>query len=172
MVRCRPISHAQVLDLTTATNDVDVNVDPSLKVIAENVHSDTSLTVHGDNDVMIVAGGGNDQVDLRTRPGTISCWAVAGDDVILGGHGADSIYGGKGDDSLMAGTGGHQLLVGGGGNDTLTGGDGSHDTLLGGHGNDLMIAGNGDHQLLVGGYGSDTMQGGAGSHDFTLRRPR
>src|ERR1700739_2019657 len=110
---------AQVLDLTSASNTV--TTDAALKVIVENVAGDANLTVHGENDVMIVSGDGNDHVTLQDSGNDIVL-AGSGHDVIQGGDDADSIYGGKGDDLLMAGTGDHQLLVGGTGNDTLIGG--------------------------------------------------
>src|SRR6266481_3189405 len=45
---------AQVLSLTTASNTV--TTDAALRVIVENVSGDASLTVHGDNDVLVVTG--------------------------------------------------------------------------------------------------------------------
>src|SRR5436305_7441805 len=53
--------NAQVLDLTTATNSV--TTDSALKVIIENTTANAHLTGHGADDVMIVAGHGNDTID-------------------------------------------------------------------------------------------------------------
>ena len=54
---------AQVLDLTSATNTV--TTDAALKVIVENVSGNADLTVHGDHDVLIVTGDGNDHITLQ-----------------------------------------------------------------------------------------------------------
>src|SRR5258708_3628391 len=78
---------AQVLDLTSATNTV--TTDAGLKVIVENVAGDADLTVHGDNDVMIVTGAGNDHVTLQD----------SGNDVVMTGAGNDVVTGGDGQDS-------------------------------------------------------------------------
>jgi Ca2+-binding RTX toxin-like protein len=150
---------AQLLDLTSASNTVTTGGD--LKAIVENVPGDADLTVHGSNDVLIVTGGGNDQVTLQDT-GDDVVMTGNGDDVIQLGGGEDSAYGGAGNDSITAGTGGHQLLSGGDGSDTLIGGDGGHSTLSGGDGNDSLVAGNGGHTLLEGGAGNDTMYAGSG----------
>ena len=72
---------AQVLDLTSASNTV--TTDAALKVIVENVAGDANLTVHGENDVMIVTGDGNDHVTLQD----------SGNDIVLTGSGNDVIAG-------------------------------------------------------------------------------
>ena len=54
---------AEVLALTSASNTV--TTDAALKVIIENVAGDANLTVHGEHDVMIVTGDGNDHVTLQ-----------------------------------------------------------------------------------------------------------
>ena len=84
---------AQVLDLTSASNTV--TTDAALKVIVENVASDANLTVHGDNDVMIVTGDGNDHVTLHDSGNDVVLTGAATMTVRPGGDGADSIYGGK-----------------------------------------------------------------------------
>lgn len=167
---------AQVLALTTANNVVSTT-DTALKVIVENVATDSHLTVsEGNTDVMIVTGRGNNFVELHDSGNDIIL-AGGGNDTVKAGAGADSVYGGGGNDSLVAGTGSHQLLVGGDGSDTLHGGDGAYDTLMGGDGADTLYAGNGAHQLLIGGNGNDvfysgasgdTMEGGNGDDVFYL----
>ena len=157
---------AQVLDLMTATNSV--TTDSALKVIVENAATDGNLTVHGADDVMIVAGAGNDKIDLSDTQGDDIVLGGRGNDSITGGHGADSIYGGYGNDTIHAGDGDHQLIVGGHGYDALYGGSGADDSVYGGHGNDLIVGGSGNYQLLVGGDGSDTLWGGSGSHDTVM----
>jgi Ca2+-binding RTX toxin-like protein len=157
---------AQVLNLTTATNSI--TTDSALKVIVENVATNADLTIHGADDVMIMAGAGNDHIDLSDSQGDDLVLGGHGNDSVIGGEGADSIYGGGGNDTIHGGGGDHQLIVGGGGSDDLYGGSGADDSVYGGQGSDLIVGGSGNYQLLAGGDGSDTLWGGSGSHDTVM----
>lgn len=111
----------------------------------------------------ILAGGGNDVVDLTSADyslgdvrvegggGSDVIWASGGDDILLGGSGADRIFGGAGDD----------YLAGGGGGDDLNGGLGL-DVIQGDTGNDRMMDVSGNN-VLDGRNGADDILDGAGS---------
>ena len=67
----------------------------------------------------IVAGDGNDIVDLTSSNFTLSDQSIT----LNGGNGDDVLWSGHGDDNLLGGNG-NDILFGGSGNDTLTGGEG------------------------------------------------
>ena len=127
----------------------------------------------------ILAGGGNDFVDLTSRAfaygdvlieggaGNDIIWSSAGNDVLRGGAGNDVINAGAGDD-LVSGDGGNDELNGWLGNDVVEGeagndrlydafganllnGRGGNDDLFDGAGNSLMIGGKGNDRLTLGG---------------------
>ena len=127
----------------------------------------------------ILAGGGNDLVDLTSRAfaygdvlieggdGNDIIWSSAGNDVLRGGAGNDIINAGAGDD-LVSGDGGNDELNGWLGNDVVEGeagndklydafganllnGRGGNDDLFDGAGNSLMIGGTGSDRVTLGG---------------------
>ena len=127
----------------------------------------------------ILAGGGNDFVDLTSRAfaygdiaveggaGNDIIWSSAGNDVLRGGAGNDRIHAGAGDD-LVSGDGGNDELNGGLGNDVVEGesgndklydafganllnGRGGNDDLFDGAGNALIIGGKGNDRATLGG---------------------
>src|SRR3989454_1456274 len=104
-----------------------------------------------DGDFKIVAGEGNDSVDLRGSTGTNTLIAGNGNDVIAGGDGSNVIIAGDGNDVIQTpfvqpGTPGSNFIKVGNGNDTITvrGLDstivagGGLDTIYGGPGNDII----------------------------------
>ncbi|HTO50864.1 MAG TPA: putative Ig domain-containing protein [Burkholderiales bacterium] len=127
----------------------------------------------------ILAGGGNDLVDLTSRAfaygdvlveggsGNDIIWSSAGNDVLRGGAGDDIVNAGAGDD-LVSGDGGNDTLDGWLGNDVVEGeagndklydafganllnGRGGNDDLYDGAGNSLMIGGTGNDRVTLGG---------------------
>ena len=127
----------------------------------------------------ILAGGGNDLVDLTSPAfaygdvlvegggGNDIIWSSAGDDLLHGGAGNDRIHAGAGDD-LVTGGGGNDELNGGFGNDVVEGesgndklydvfganllnGRGGNDDLFDGAGNALIIGGRGNDRVTLGG---------------------
>jgi len=101
------------------------------------------IFVEHDQDVRILAGGGNDIIR-----------GSAGNDTLHGGAGNDVLNGGEGDD-VISGSSGNDLILGGNGNDILSGGAGN-DVIRGGAGNDR----------IMGGAGADFMAGEAGADVF------
>jgi Ca2+-binding RTX toxin-like protein len=175
--------NAQVLTVDTPT--ASVTTDPTLKVIVDL--SDASLTVAGNNDVLIATGRGDDTVNITGMTGAEVVMTGSGSDTVYGGSGADSIYGGNGNDVLYGGSGDHELLAGGnstdqddfgvgeshrhdsGNFDTLNGGDGSYG---GGSnqndGNDTLWGGSGSFDTLMGGGGNDVLHGGSGASQLLV----
>jgi predicted extracellular nuclease/Ca2+-binding RTX toxin-like protein len=98
-----------------------------------------------DDDDMIDAGEGDDRV-----------WALAGNDIVLGGNGDDLIDGAEGNDKLFGGAG-EDVIEGGAGDDEIDGGD-DDDRIFGDDGNDIILAGNGD----------DNVKGNAGNDTFIV----
>ena len=107
-----------------------------------------------DGDFKIVAGDGNDSVDLRGSTGNNTLIAGNGNDVIAGGGGSNVIIAGDGNDVIQTpfvqpGTPGSNFIKVGNGNDTITvrGLDstivagGGLDTINGGPGNDIISVG-------------------------------
>ncbi|WP_191059080.1 calcium-binding protein [Geminicoccus harenae] len=128
----------------------------------------------GEDSVVILAGGGNDEV--RGGPGSDRIEGGAGDDVVLGEGGEDHIFGGTGHDILDGGAG-EDVLQGDSGNDILSGGAGE-DVLRGDHqgrgvvdpalsGDDRLDGGDGDDRLLAG-PGNDLLIGGQGRDRITI----
>lgn len=119
--------------------------------------------------LIIDAGAGNDEIDLRSLIGGQIVDGGAGDDRIIGRLGTSSVFsGGEGDDTIIGG--GSHTLYGGGGNDVLEVGASA---LLngvsadGGEGDDHIIA-----ELELGrpsGYRSPFATGGDGADVFELR---
>jgi len=108
--------------------------------------------------IEVLAGEGNDQVDLSSS--LVPCYILggAGNDTLIGGAASDTLSGGGGRDSL-AGNAGNDRLGGMTHNDTLLGGDGD-DRLYGDAGDDWLL-GQGNVDRLWGGDGNDTLEGGS-----------
>lgn len=114
--------------------------------------------------ISVLAGNGNDAIQIGS--GVIGCRlnGEAGNDTISGGSGNDIIYGGEGNDSLLGGNG-KDRIWGGAGQDLLYGG-GHNDSLYGDSGHD-SIWGQGQEDLLDGGLGADLLTGGPGIDTVT-----
>ena len=154
-------------------------------VTYENLKSDYTFSVNGDNNDNIINGwqgkdllyGGNGNDTLNGNDGDDTLYGDAGNDILNGGNGNDTLYGGTGNDTLNGSDGddiingddGDDILYGDAGNDQLNGGYGN-DTLNGGNGNDILNGDGGDdilygdagNDVLNGGYGNDTITGGTG----------
>ncbi|MGY0230597.1 M91 family zinc metallopeptidase [Longispora urticae] len=120
-------------------------------------------------DLVIRAGGGNDEIDVP--PGTplrLTVLGGDGDDRIHGGDGATRLLGGAGDDRLYGGAAADRIS-GGAGDDYVDAGD-SDDTVTGGAGDDVLYGMSGDDRVsgqsgadyLEGARGGDQLDGGAG----------
>jgi Ca2+-binding RTX toxin-like protein len=126
---------------------------------------------------VILAGGGNDVVDLTSRTfalgavrieggsGNDVVWSSGGDDIILGGSGADRLFGGAGNDYLWGESGGDDLN-GGLGDDVLQG-DLGNDRLLDGAGANVLD-GRGGADDLIDGAGNAFLAGGRNGDRLTL----
>ncbi|MEM9796507.1 MAG: Hint domain-containing protein [Pseudomonadota bacterium] len=131
---------------------------------------DAILPGEADDDDIVLAGAGNDEV--HAGRGDDEVFGGAGEDRLFGNGGADLILGEDGDDRLSGG-GGDDVLNGGRGDDRVRGGRGD-DRLLGGAGDDLLIGGAGadeifggqDRDRIIGGNGGDVVDGGSGGDDF------
>src|SRR5256712_806680 len=146
------------------SNGFDETIDPegTVDVIDDGTGSgggDPVIQVNGrapafffhNGDFKIVAGDGNDSVDLRGSTGNNTLIAGNGNDVIAGGDGSNVIIAGDGNDAIQTpfvqpGTSGSNFIKVGNGNDTITvrGLDstivagGGLDTIYGGPGNDII----------------------------------
>jgi Ca2+-binding RTX toxin-like protein len=129
----------------------------------------------GEDSIVILAGGGNDQI--RGGPGSDQLEGQAGDDVVRGEGGEDQIFGGNGHDVLDGGAGedilqgdsGNDVLRGGAGEDTLRGEDQGRDPTVGAlAGNDRLDGGDGDDRLHAG-PGNDLLIGGQGRDSFMIQ---
>ncbi|WP_371223845.1 Hint domain-containing protein [Roseovarius sp. 2305UL8-3] len=97
--------------------------DPEGDMIDAN---DQILPGEGENDDIVLAGGGNDTV--------------------ISGDGDDDIFGGDGDDSID-GEEGNDIIRGEDGDDTIDGGEGN-DTVFGGDGNDVIQTDSGEDDAI------------------------
>src|SRR3989442_151813 len=146
------------------SNGFDETIDPegTVDVIDDGTGSgggDPVIQVNGrapafffhDGDFKIVAGDGNDSVDLRGSTGNNTLIAGNGNDLIAGGGGSNVIIAGDGNDVIQTpfvqpGQPGSNFIKVGNGNDTITvrGLDstivagGGLDTIYGGPGNDII----------------------------------
>ena len=125
----------------------------------------------------ILAGGGNDLVDLTSPAfayGDVLVEGGGGNDIIWSSAGDDLLHGGAGDDRIHAGAG-DDLVTGGGGNDELNGGFGN-DLVEGESGNDKLydvfganlLNGRGGNDDLFDGAGNALIIGGRGNDRVTL----
>ncbi len=165
----------------------ELTFDVGSRSVTRNVAGDDN--VFGTSDdlqaVVIVAGDGNDTVDLTSgnanNPVTYPMRIIAGggDDTVTGGLGADTVEGGAGNDEIFSG-GGNDVVDAGAGDDyvfagadlatydqpTLDAGFFDRDTIVGGEGDDTLSGGL-DENVIEGGPGNDLLNG-SGSRD-TLR---
>lgn len=121
-------------------------------------------------DSCVVAGEGNDIVDIGLQADRAFVLAGEGDDSIFGGAFAHDtqIAAGPGQDNVSVGLKattvwgqeGDDAILGGPGNDRVDGGAGN-DEIRGSWGDDLLVGSDGD-DILEGGSGSDRLLGGAG----------
>jgi Ca2+-binding RTX toxin-like protein len=152
-------------------------------------HDDLAVGARISGIEIIIAGDGNDVVDLTSNnyaygdvtiyggDGNDYLWSSSGVDHLYGDDGNDQLYADNGDDFLFGGDGNDVMLAGNGddrlegdkGNDTLKG-DAGNDVLLGGQGNDEIRGGTGD-DLIVGGEGNDKLYGEAGADTFLYQMP-
>jgi cyclophilin family peptidyl-prolyl cis-trans isomerase len=132
-----------------------ISVSDSNGVFTAVLNGQSSPTFSGVTGIDVLAGAGNDTVNLAGLPIGATVSGGMGADLITGGAGADSLSGGNGADTIGGGAG-PDTIGGGAGNDSLSGGQGK-DSISGGAGNNT----------LVGGKGADTLLGGAGSNSIS-----
>jgi len=101
-----------------------------------------------DNNLVVIDGGADANIDLEQATGDLS---------ITGGAGADDIVAGAGNDTLLGGEGAETNITGGAGTDSIDGGAGA-DTITGGT----------DADTLTGGTGADDFNFAAGDNDATV----
>lgn len=127
--------------------------------------------VTGVEQIVFIAGSGNDQItttSYETAPGLRDGAAYnrvsggAGNDVLRSGGTGATLDGGTGADLLVGGQGG-DTLFGGNDNDVLNGGLGA-DTLNGGDGNDVLHSNSGADD------GGDQLDGGGGTDSAIVGR--
>lgn len=146
---------------TRKTKTYNVSIDP---VGSDRPTEYYIIPAEGVNSLRIVAGGGNDLVDLAIA--TYAVIAVVGIGPVRAatsidaGSGNDEVYGGTARDSVNGGFG-NDRIEGGYGDDSLNGGWGD-DFLAGGNGTDLLYGSYG-RDMLNGGEGDDRLYGGAGN---------
>ena len=132
-------------------------------------------TLIGIEDARLTGGASDNLFDASNFAGSISVFALGGNDTVIGAAGNDFINGGEGND-VLKGRNGNDILNGENGNDTLNGGEGN-DTLNGGAGADGLSGFNGndvlngglDNDTLYGGAGNDSLRGGSGDGIDTLQ---
>ncbi len=151
--------------------------DDTVRVEIDPATGDRVVTVNGQSyrvpdgqQIVIRAGGGNDQIDVPAGTkvdvtliggeGDDTITTRDGDDTVLGMDGEDKIDAGGGDDRVSGGADA-DYLDGQDGNDTMTGGSG-RDTLYGMGGDDVLSGGEGQ-DYLEGADGNDRLDGGAGN---------
>jgi subtilisin family serine protease/Ca2+-binding RTX toxin-like protein len=119
--------------------------------------------------VKVLAGAGNDRVEIGAGLSGVYVDGGDGNDLLVGGLGNDTLTGGAGRNTLLGGdgddrlngSGGRDSLAGQAGNDRLYG-NGGDDTLDGGGGVDRLFAGDGN-DLLFGGSSNDKLYANAGN---------
>jgi len=145
------------------SNGYDVTIDPAgtVDIIDDGTGSgdgDPVIQVDGtppfsfahDGDLKIVAGNGNDSVDLRGSTGNNTVLAGNGNDSIWGGSlGSNVILAGDGNDSILAINSGSNIIKVGNGNDTI-GASGLNNTIVAGGGLDAITTGLGNNSIIVG----------------------
>ena len=108
----------------------------------------------------ILAGNGNDVVDLAGSSDSFTVNGGAADDILWGGSGNDAIQGTDGNDIIDPGPG-NDVVDGGNGDDTITV-EAGNKTVTGDAGNDTLIysvdANNGYTTNFDGGTGTDTVE--------------
>lgn len=110
--------------------------------------------------VDVLAGGGDDVVDLSDVDTPTSIQGGAGDDALAGGLASDNILGDDGEDSIFGGIG-FDRLVGGVGADLMEGAEGP-DTIIAGLGDDIADGSEAGGDVVLGGDGRDLLRGGGG----------
>jgi Ca2+-binding RTX toxin-like protein len=128
----------EFFDLALDTSPLSGNLIVASRRLTDGGTALDTHRVSGPFSLHVLAGGGNDEVDLTglddvaTGSGTVLFGKVAdggdGNDTLLGSDGADDLRGGNGQDNLQ----------GNDGRDTLDGGP-DVDTIRGGAGDDILI---------------------------------
>ncbi len=127
-------------------------------------------TYHGVQSILVMAGAGQDTVDLTGIEVSATVHGGDGDDTLKAGRGGGVYYGDDGNDTITSEAAGSDFagvadeFYGGGGNDVLTGWEGE-DELYGDEGNDVLYGG-ADDDILTGGGGNDFLEGGAGADEL------
>ena len=149
-----------VLGASGANLDGDDDVDVTLTGVELG-------TANGSDGADLVSGAG-DIVTGGATSLFLTVNGDSDDDVLAGGQGDDTITGGTGNNTLSGGDG-DDTLTGGPGDDTLAGGMGG-DTLTGGLGNDVFDEGDSlsGTDTMAGGGGSDRLTYAARSAGVTV----
>ena len=129
-------------------------------VIRDGRRFTDSVRISSLQSLVVLAGGGNDSVNVASVNVPTMIFGGAGNDQLIGGPNRDTIYGDAGNDTIR----------GGASNDWLVGGEGA-DVMFGGAGNDWMtgdpgydrLNGDAGNDTINGGEGRDTLAGGAGT---------
>jgi RHS repeat-associated protein len=118
------------------------------------------------NAIYVDAGNGDDLVDLRATPASISATILGGggSNILLGGAGADLILGGDGADWLEGGPG-NDWLMGGAGSDVLFGHSSAREKLFTHASDRNVLFGEAGNDLLFS-RALDHIQGGAGANNL------
>lgn len=149
--------------------------------------ADIDVTLAEVEDVVLVGGGGDDELSVEPDGPAVRLEGSAGADVLAGGPGDDVLLGGDGDDVLVASAGTDRFL-GGDGDDLadfssavraleadlvegrISTAEGEHaieeiEGVRAGAGDD-RLRGNAEDNLLEGGQGADVLLGGQGDDTF------
>ena len=126
------LSGQQLLVFGTAGNDLIYlwSRDANQQFVWVNGQTHGPFALPADGQIVVDAGGGDDQVYATDTRASVSIEGGSGNDRLVGGLGNDLLLGGAGSDVLV-GNSGRDILIGGLGSDVLDGGAGE-DLLVGG----------------------------------------
>ena len=143
------------------------SVNEGITITQDPSSGTTTLTINGTpqqfagvTSIQVSATDGNDTVDASGVDLSVTIYAGAGSDNIIGGRGNNQLYGGAGSDILDGSNGQNNWIQAGPGGGTIRGGSGN-DWLYGGGGTNNIIAGNGT-EVVHGGSGTNYIHGGLG----------
>ena len=128
-----------VLDLSDATQDLDVTFEPNPEEGEVNgLDADADSDITFEEIEKVITGSGDDTVDGADATGPIDIDTGSGDDTIETGSGDDSIVAGEGTDAIEGGAGDDSIDLGTNPDGTP---DGDADTVVfsDGDGNDILV---------------------------------